>query len=135
MLITGIVLFLLSATSFIYISDRGYRLNNTLFALPVVILILSIVLIQIPLAGFFGNRKPGADLVKLNDELEQRVLEITNELAISKKALTETFERISNAFIALDTNWRYTYVNKKAGEIFQLEPGEFSMKNHLVFWA
>jgi PAS domain S-box-containing protein len=30
----------------------------------------------------------------------------------------QVFERISDAFVALDREWRYTYVNKKAGEYF-----------------
>ena len=36
--------------------------------------------------------------------------------------LTDIFERITDAFVALDTNWCYTYMNKKAGEIFQRNP-------------
>jgi PAS domain S-box-containing protein len=36
--------------------------------------------------------------------------------------LTDVFERIYDAFIALDGEWRFTYVNKKAGEIFAKEP-------------
>ena len=34
----------------------------------------------------------------------------------------EVFERISDAFVALDANWCYTYMNKKAGEIFDRDP-------------
>lgn len=34
------------------------------------------------------------------------------------------FERITDAFIALDCNWCYTYMNKKAGEIFSRNPKE-----------
>jgi len=35
---------------------------------------------------------------------------------------SEVFERITDAFVALDRNWCYTYMNKKAGEIFNREP-------------
>ena len=31
-------------------------------------------------------------------------------------------ERITDAFVALDKNWCYTYVNKKAGQMFDREP-------------
>jgi PAS domain S-box-containing protein len=31
-------------------------------------------------------------------------------------------ERISDAFVSLDTDWCYTYMNKKAGEIFHRDP-------------
>jgi PAS domain S-box-containing protein len=34
----------------------------------------------------------------------------------------EILERISDAFIALDNKWCYTYMNKKAGEIFNSDP-------------
>lgn len=36
--------------------------------------------------------------------------------------LTDVFERITDAFVALDKNWCYTYMNKKAGEIFNRDP-------------
>src|SRR4029077_17467757 len=31
-------------------------------------------------------------------------------------------ERVSDAFVALDKNWCYTYMNKRAGEIFNRDP-------------
>jgi PAS domain-containing protein len=31
--------------------------------------------------------------------------------------ITDIFERITDAFVVLDNNWCYTYMNKKAGEI------------------
>jgi PAS domain S-box-containing protein len=43
--------------------------------------------------------------------------------------LTDVFERISDAFVALDRNWCYTYMNKKAGEIFNRNPGEMTGKH------
>src|SRR5438105_11254198 len=36
----------------------------------------------------------------------------------------EILERISDAFVALDNKWCYTYMNKKAGEIFNRDPSE-----------
>ena len=42
---------------------------------------------------------------------------------------TEVVERVSDAFVALDTNWCYTYMNKKAGEIFDRDPREIIGKN------
>lgn len=47
---------------------------------------------------------------KLNKENKQHV------------QLTEIMSRISDAFVALDNNWCYTYMNKKAGEIFNCDP-------------
>lgn len=46
--------------------------------------------------------------------------------------LTDVFERITDAFVALDINWCYTYMNKKAGEIFQRNPVDMIGKN---FWG
>lgn len=38
-------------------------------------------------------------------------------------------ERITEAFMALDSNWCYTYMNKKAGEIFNRDPEEIIGKH------
>ncbi len=40
----------------------------------------------------------------------------------SQENLLAVLERISDAFVALDKNWCYTYMNKKAGEIFSRDP-------------
>ncbi|HVZ55669.1 MAG TPA: PAS domain-containing protein [Chitinophagaceae bacterium] len=37
-------------------------------------------------------------------------------------SLLHVFELITDAFVALDTNWRYTYMNRRAGEIFNRDP-------------
>ncbi|MDP1728391.1 MAG: PAS domain S-box protein [Bacteroidota bacterium] len=47
----------------------------------------------------------------------------------SKKILFETLERISDAFVALDKNWCYTYMNKRAGEIFSRDPAKMTGKH------
>ena len=39
-----------------------------------------------------------------------------------EEAFGSVFERITDGFVALDKNWRYTYVNKKAAEIFTRKP-------------
>lgn len=38
-------------------------------------------------------------------------------------------ERITDAFVAIDKNWCYTYVNKRAGEIVERDPLELVGKN------
>ncbi|MEO6328501.1 MAG: PAS domain-containing protein, partial [Ginsengibacter sp.] len=43
--------------------------------------------------------------------------------------LNEILERISDAFLALDNKWRYTYMNKKAGEIFNRDARKIIGKN------
>lgn len=38
-------------------------------------------------------------------------------------------ERVSDAFVALDANWRFQYVNKKAGQILKRNPDELLNKH------
>ncbi|MBZ0201528.1 MAG: PAS domain S-box protein [Ignavibacteria bacterium] len=38
------------------------------------------------------------------------------------QSLSSILERISDAFVALDTNWCYVFMNRKAGEIFNRDP-------------
>ena len=41
----------------------------------------------------------------------------------------QVFERISDAFVALDREWRYTYVNNKAGALFGRKPSDLIGKH------
>ena len=49
------------------------------------------------------------------EKAEQELLNALNE----KNSI---LERITEAFVALDANWCFTYMNKKAGEIFNTDP-------------
>jgi PAS domain S-box-containing protein len=51
------------------------------------------------------------------------------DLKLANELLTNTFDRISDAFIALDNNWCYTYMNHKAGEILNRKPDEMIGKH------
>lgn len=42
---------------------------------------------------------------------------LEKEVAFKVAELNTVFDRITDAFIALDNNWNYTYVNKKAAEL------------------
>jgi len=53
----------------------------------------------------------------VNEELEKRVREQTSELR-------EIFERVKDGFVALDKDFRFTYLNKKALEIVQRSQDE-----------
>jgi PAS domain S-box-containing protein len=49
------------------------------------------------------------------------------DITESKKAkllLENTFDRISDAFVALDNNWCFTYINKKAAQIYNRDAAE-----------
>jgi PAS domain S-box-containing protein len=42
----------------------------------------------------------------------------------ARRLLGTVFERISDGFVALDTEWRYTYVNERAAEMFGRRPDD-----------
>ena len=97
--------------------SKTEQLNRILLSVILVILVLLAVFIQKLRNDFIEKKKNEAALLKLNNELEQRVSERTKELERSGNHLVETFERITDAFIALDKNFCYTYVNKRTAEI------------------
>ncbi|MGF2413808.1 PAS domain S-box protein [Ferruginibacter sp.] len=68
-------------------------------------------------------------IVKQPLRLNQLVQEKTLQLQASEKNYRITLERIADAFVALDTNWCYTYMNSKAGEIFNCDPKNIIGKN------
>lgn len=63
-----------------------------------------------------GRKQIEDKLKTFNEQLSRQVEEKTGEL-------TEIFERVTDGFIALDKDFRFTYVNKKAGELTHREPG------------
>jgi len=46
-----------------------------------------------------------------------------------RNLLSGIFERVTDAFVALDKEWKYTYVNKRAGEIFNRRPEDLIGKH------
>lgn len=57
-------------------------------------------------------------------------LDITDQKSIyelleeNEKRYRTTLERITDGFVSLDTNWRFTYLNNRAGVIFGCNPDE-----------
>ena len=47
----------------------------------------------------------------------------------SETSLIYTLENMSDGFVSLDKNWHYTYVNKKAGEMFDRKPEDLVGKH------
>jgi PAS domain S-box-containing protein len=70
-------------------------------------------------------KKLETELRLQNESLEATVLHKTRDI-------TNLFDRITDAFIALDLDWNFTYVNKRAGEIFGQDPRYLIGKN---FWT
>ena len=102
---------------------------STFTGVIVGMLLLFIFFIQRVRTELSEKRKTAVALAQLNREMERRISERTDELAKSKNILSETFERITDAFVALDKNWCYTYMNKKAGEIFNQVSEDMIGKN------
>ena len=50
-------------------------------------------------------------------QLQKLTVNLENEVATKVAELNTVFDRITDAFIALDNDWNYTYVNKKAAEL------------------
>jgi len=54
-------------------------------------------------------------LKEVNQQLEAVLME-------KSELLTEMYDRISDAFVSIDKDWKYVFVNKKAGEILDRDP-------------
>ena len=54
------------------------------------------------------------------------------ELVLSEENYRTMMERVSDGFVAIDANWRYTYVNRKAGQIFGRCPEALVGKHSLT---
>lgn len=109
--------------------DKARNLTGILSSAVIGILLLLGVFVQRIRKEYIEKRKAAAELAKLNEELEDRVLQRTNELSGSRQVLSDTFERITDAFVSFDNNWLFTYVNKKAAEIFNHPPADLVGKN------
>ncbi|MBC5842115.1 PAS domain S-box protein [Flavobacterium sp. F-380] len=65
-----------------------------------------------------GNKKSFIAIVL--DITERKKAE--EEFILVYKEKNSILERITEAFVSLDSNWCYTHMNKKAGEIFNTDP-------------
>ena len=81
---------------------------------------------------FQASIYPSADGVAVffRDITEQRKAE--EEVRRSEEKYRVFIHRITDAFISLDRNWCYTYLNKQAGELVQRNPDELIGKS---VWA
>jgi PAS domain S-box-containing protein len=65
--------------------------------------------------------------IRVNKALSEEAIRLEQQATKSK--LENILERITDAFIALDSEWRYTYVNQRAGHILNRDPEELIGKN------
>jgi PAS domain S-box-containing protein len=105
------------------------ELNGILLSVMIFMLLL-LGLFMLKVRADFKARKATAEkLAILNAELEEKVAERTQELSASNKMLEETFLRITDAFVAFDRNWCYTFVNKRAATMLQRNASDLIGKN------
>jgi len=62
---------------------------------------------------------------RLNELVQNR----TRELRTSEHNYRSLIERVSDAFVSMDNDWNFTYVNKKAGELLGKLPEKLLGKN------
>jgi PAS domain S-box-containing protein len=66
----------------------------------------------------FDQRRLTEELIEHRDTL-QRALDAAGD---ADEQVRTILECVTDGFVALDTEWRYTYVNKRAGELFGRKP-------------
>ena len=108
-----------TATS-VYVPDGEWRIyarpkkSEALISLIPLSLLGFLLAVMGGVFSYYITRQPYA-LKKLVDE-KSRQLKNTEE------NYRVTLERVSDAFVALDTDWRFTYMNQQAGELFNCSP-------------
>jgi PAS domain-containing protein len=62
-------------------------------------------------------------LLATKTDLEKRIELRTREVEAAHERLHRTLARVSDGFVALDRQWRYTYVNERAGQMLSARAG------------
>ncbi len=63
------------------------------------------------------------------EKLQRLTTHLEEEVNLKAAELNNVFERITDAFMALDNDWNYTYVNKKAAELYKRSIEDLIGKN------
>lgn len=66
---------------------------------------------------------------KTEQKLQALTTNLEDEVRTKVAELNSVFERITDAFIALDNNWNYTYINQKAAELHNRKIEDLIGKN------
>ena len=79
--------------------------------------------------GALARDKSKAGQPKQNGSIEDSKLSIEKILGQSTQLLIETLNNLQDGIFALDTNWNFTYLNKRAAGIVNLKPQDIVGKN------
>jgi len=109
--------------------EKSKQHFNILIAIVGLTLLILVFFVHKIRNDFKERKRREAMLTQFNDELEEKVWDRTSELLKSKNALEKTMLRITDAFIALDKDWKYTYVNKSAANLVRMKQEEMIGKN------
>ncbi|MCX6290212.1 MAG: PAS domain S-box protein, partial [Bacteroidetes bacterium] len=100
-------------------ASQPERAGKTMLHFIILTIVFSIFLV----AGFIFIGKDLAKNKLLGNQLIQLNRNLSEQVRIKTLEATEVFNRVSDAIIALDHHWCYTYINKKAG-LFSNKPVE-----------
>lgn len=100
-----------------------YKKDSTRF--PIWASITSLVDEEGTTKGYILVHKDIGERKKLEEQLLRFTEKLEEEVRKKTKEITEVFDRVSDAFIALDKKWFFTYANRKAEELFNFPIGHF----------
>ncbi|MEI7736054.1 MAG: CHASE3 domain-containing protein [Ferruginibacter sp.] len=103
------------------------NLNKILIGLALSIFTLLILVYILVQKSMKAQRKSEQLLLNANSAL-------VKEIKAKNEQLAHIFERITDAFAALDTYYNFTYINKKGGELLQQIPENLIGKNIWTFF-
>ncbi|MEO6405644.1 MAG: PAS domain S-box protein [Ferruginibacter sp.] len=66
---------------------------------------------------------------KADEKLNRLTTTLQEQVELKTAELSKVFERITDAFIALDNDWKYTYVNTRAAQMHGKIPADLLGKN------
>ena len=79
--------------------------------------------------GYVSVHRDITERKQLEDHLKEFNKQLEKQVRVKTVELSGIFERITDGFIALDTNWCYTYVNERVCQILGDSPESFLGKN------
>jgi PAS domain S-box-containing protein len=83
---------------------------------------------------FYKLQQDYNSLKQLFDTITDRNQLNENKIDHINEKLTESLENMSDAFVAIDNNWKYTFVNQKAALMFGKQPEDLIGKNAWVIF-
>jgi len=104
-------------------NSNAYEQLKNIYYVTLIIIFSALIILGLRIIEDYNLRKKNIkDLETYNQKLE-------HEVSIKAAEIQSVFERVSDAFVALDVNWNYTYTNSKADEIFGKPKGYLKGKH------